>query len=426
MWSFELANPRTPSNTIYFCAKVRGHLDESAFREALGMLVDRQAALRTIIAGAPGEEEQVVLPSAEPPLEVVDLTHLSAEDAQQEALRRANATVETGFDPREKPPHRGFLYRLGDESRLLLLHIHHIVADGWSLGVALAEVGAAYQALIEGREPSLPELPIQFGDWVVWEHEWLRGLDLTSQLEYWGPRLRPAPTVDLGCDRPGGDRSDLSGASVEMAIPDALTTAMRNASRDCGVTPFMFLAGAVATQCKSLGGVDMVAIDLMLANRVLPEIHGLIGMFVNTLPLHVDVSGDPTFRELVGRINDACTPVYAAQKFPIETLYERLGVENGSDGARIAQVELVFHNWPLEVMSLGAAELERVDLKEGFSFHDYEFHLFDGPSSVSGFVDYKTSLYEEASIQEKLRVLQRMLGDAARNPDVRLSELMRR
>jgi hypothetical protein len=427
MWSYELLYPRTPSNTIYFCAKVRGHLDESAFREGLGRLIDRHAALRTIVVGGPGEEQQVVLPSVETPLDVVDLTHLPVEDAEQEALRQADAIVATGFDLSPRPPHRGVLYRLGGESRLLFLQIHHIVADGWSLGVALGELSAIYEALIEGRDPSLPPLPIQYGDWAVWEHEWLRGQDLAAtQGEYWAPRLRPAPAVDLGYDHPDGDRSDLSGGSVEMMIPEELTAAIRRASRECGVTPFMFLAGAVAAQCKSLGGADRLAIDLMLANRVLPEIHGLVGMFSNTLPLWIDVSGDPSFRELLGRVHSASTAVYATQQVPIEALEESLGIERGSDGTRIAQVELVFHNWPLEVMNLGAAKLERIDLKEWHSFHDFEFHLWDGPSTVDGFVDYKTSLYEEASIREKLGVLQRMFGDAARNPDCRLSELMRR
>jgi Condensation domain len=422
-WSFELLSPANPANTLFFCASVRGFLDESALREALWMLVDRHAILRTVIDGAPGHEQQVVLANIATVLDIVDLTDRRAEDGQRQAVAHAQAVIAQGFDVRHGPLMRMVLYRLGDESRILVLQIHHIVADGWSFGVALFELRSIYESLVDGRDPALPPLAIQYGDFSVWEHEWLRTQDLTALGQYWGPRLRGAPALALGYDHPAGDRRDISGASIDMVLGEAIASAMRRVGRECGATTFMCLAAGIAVLCHALSGATDVAIEAVLANRVLPETQGLIGMFINNLPLRVDLSGDPTFRELLSRVQTMCTAAYATQQVPLEALLESLDIDHASDGTPIAQVELVFQNWPVPAMRLGSAEFERLELDQAFSFHDLEFHLWDGPV-IEGRVAYKTALFEEESVHRKLHALQRILSDATSSPDRRLSDLI--
>lgn len=422
-WSFELLSPANPANTLFFCASVRGFLDESALREALRVLVDRHAVLRTVIDGTPGREQQVVLASIAMALDIVDLTDRGAGDAERHAVAHAQSVIAQGFDVRHGPLARVVLYRLGDESRILVLQIHHIIADGWSFGVALFELRSIYESLLEGRDPALPPLPIQYGDFSIWEHEWLRTQDLTALGQYWGPRLRGAPALALGDDHPAGDRRDISGASVDLVLEDAITSAMRRVCRECGATTFMCLVAGIAVLCHALSGATDVAIEAVLANRMLPETQGLIGMFINNLPLRVDLSGDPTFRELLSRVQTVCGPAYATQQVPLEALLESLDIDHASDGTPIAQVELVFQNWPAPAMRLGSAEFARLELDQTFSFHDLEFHLWDGPV-IAGRVAYKTALFEEDSVRGKLHVLKRILSDGTRSPDRRLSDLI--
>src|SRR5437763_35180 len=293
-----------PGNTFYnvpTVIRLRGNLDLAALQKSLDEIIRRHEVLRTTFASVDGEPAQIVGPAESLRLPLTDLS--SADEAERElhARRFIEEEARRPFDLSQGPFIRAFMLRLGDEEHILLLNMHHAVTDAWSSGVFMRELAALYEAFIGGRPSPLPELGVQYADYAVWQRQWLQGEVLDSQLSYWRERLGgDLPTLELPTDRPHPTLQTSHGAKYSFALPKPLSEGLKELTRREGATLFMTLLAGLKTLFHRYTGQTDISIGSSTANRSRPELEGLIGFFVNTLVMRADLSGDPTFHELLG------------------------------------------------------------------------------------------------------------------------------
>ncbi|HEV7514904.1 MAG TPA: condensation domain-containing protein, partial [Thermoanaerobaculia bacterium] len=338
LWFLDRLEPGGSAYNISAAVRLVGPLDVPAFAAALGEVVRRHETLRT--GFREGQHEmagwpvQVIAAWSPPELAVVDLSVLSGGPggAREAAIRRL-AGEEAGrpFDLAQGQPLRVALLRQSGSLHVLLLTVHHIAADGWSMEVLVRELPALYGAFCAGRRSPLPELPLQYADFAVWQRAWLSGATLEAQTAYWRQALAGAPILDLPTDRPRPAVRSSRGAGRKMALPPCLSADLRRFARGQGATPFMVLLAAFEILLGRLDGQEDLLVGSPIANRNHREIEGLIGFFVNTLVLRADLSGDPDFLTFLGRTREATLSAYAHQDLPFEKLVEELApVRDGS------------------------------------------------------------------------------------------------
>ncbi|HZH99277.1 MAG TPA: condensation domain-containing protein, partial [Fimbriimonadaceae bacterium] len=302
MWLLDQLEPDTPTYNISNAVRLAGRLNVESLGRSLKEIVSRHEALRTTFAAVDGEPVQVISPVTDVDLPIDDLTTLPEAEREDEAKRRARQEARRPFDLERGPLFRAKLLRLGEEEHLLLLTMHHVVSDGWSMGVLWRELGALYGAFSEGKPSPLAELPIQYADYALWQRQWLTGEVLDSQLTYWKERLAELSPLELPTDRPRSAAQTHRGASQELVLSESLTEALRDLARREGATLFMVLLGAFQVLLSRYAGQEDVAIGTPIAGRTRAETEGLIGFFLNTLVMRTDLSGDPTFREVLSRV----------------------------------------------------------------------------------------------------------------------------
>ncbi|HLL48050.1 MAG TPA: condensation domain-containing protein, partial [Longimicrobiaceae bacterium] len=308
--------------------RLAGALDADALERALGEVVRRHESLRTVVAERAGEPEQVVAPAAELRLAVEGLGGLPAAEREAAARRRVREESERPFDLERGPLFRALLLRLGAEEHVLVLCVHHVVSDGWSMGVLFGELSALYGAFARGEPSPLAELPIQYADYAVWQREHLSGEVLERQLAYWTRRLAGAPSLlELPTDRPRPAAQSFRGARLRFELPAGLVDALGELARREDATLYMVLAAAFQLLLSRWSGQEDLVVGTPVAGRTHPETEGLIGLFANTLALRGDLSGEPTFRELLGRVRESALGAFAHQDLPFEKLLEELDVE---------------------------------------------------------------------------------------------------
>ena len=299
--------------------RLRGALDPAVLGRALGRVVHRHEALRTVFEADDGEPRQRILPWAAADLRQQDATD---EEHARALIRREPAEP---FDLSTGPVLRALLIRLADDDHVLALTLHHIAGDGWSLAVLRTELTAQYSALLDGAEADLPRLPVQYADFAQWERQTLSGPRLRKRLDYWLENLRDAPAVlELPADRPRPPVSGSDAGTVEWSLAAGLVTTARNLSRSSGATLFMTLLAAFQVVLSRAAHSEDVLVATPVANRNRTEVEGLIGMFVNTLVLRGDLSGDPSFRDLLLRTRTTATRAFAHADLPFDLLVEKL------------------------------------------------------------------------------------------------------
>ncbi|HLL46076.1 MAG TPA: condensation domain-containing protein, partial [Longimicrobiaceae bacterium] len=302
--------------------RLEGRLDVAALGRGVEELVSRHEALRTVFAVRDGAPVQVVAPAA-CPLPVEDLTHLPGAEREAEARRIAAAEAARPFDLERGPLFRAKLLRLGAGEHVLVLCMHHLVADGWSLDVLFRELAALYGAFTRGEPSPLPPLPVRYADYALWQREHLDGEVLERQLAYWRERLAGAPGVlELPTDRPRPAEQSFRGARERFRLAPGTTAAVRALGAREGATPYMVLLAAFQLLLARYSGEDDLVVGSPIAGRTRPETEGLVGFFANTLALRGDLSGRPTFRELLGRVRETALGAYQHQEVPFEKLVE--------------------------------------------------------------------------------------------------------
>ena len=339
-----------PGNSVYnvpSALRLTGPLNFNALQQSLQQIVHRHEALRTTFALIEGEPVQVI-PAAVPVLlPLLDLQSLDPDSRKAEARRLIDEEAQRPFDLEQGPLFRASLLRLSEEDHILLLSLHHIVSDGWSQGVLRRELVALYRAGCHGQPSELPDLPLQYADYAVWQRQWLQGAALARQVDYWKAHLAGAPSfLELPTDRPRPAVKSFRGARRGLQLSQALTSSLSELSQREGATLFMTLLAAFQTLLYHYSGQSDIVVGTPIANRTRSEVEGLIGLFMNTLALRGDLSGDPRFTALLGRVRESALGAYAHQDLPFEKLVEELKPERSLSHSPVFQVMLILQNAP--------------------------------------------------------------------------------
>jgi amino acid adenylation domain-containing protein len=404
--------------------RLHGRLDVMALRRALQEIVRRHEALRTVFRAREPEPVQVVLPPAPLDLPLHDLSGLPADD-RDDALRvLVRDEVRRPFDLVAGPLFRAMLARLDGDEHALLWNMHHIVGDGWSLDVFHRELGALYDAFARGEPSPLAELPVQYADYALWQRAWLRGEVLERQLAWWKAHLAGAPTLlELPTDRPRSAVRTWRGARQPFNLDDGLRRRLEAVARGEGATLFMVLLAAWQVLLGKYAGTDDVVVGSPIAGRTRAETEGLIGFFVNTLALRADLSGDPRFGELVGRVREVTLGAYEHQELPFAKLVEELEVERSLGHSPLVQVMFALHNGPAEGLRLAGVETQAREVVLETAKFDLTLSLEAQQEGLEGRIAYSTELFDAATITRLGKHYRTLLEEIAANPGRRLSEL---
>ncbi|HEU4559433.1 MAG TPA: amino acid adenylation domain-containing protein, partial [Longimicrobium sp.] len=401
-----------------------GALDEAALERALGEVVRRHEALRTVFAEADGSPVQVIAPFGGFVLAVEDLSALSEADREAAVRRRAGEEARQPFDLSAGPLFRAALLRLGAEEHVLLFSMHHIVTDGWSMGVLFGELSALYAAYREGRESPLGELAVQYADYAIWQREQFAGEVLGGQLAYWRERLADAHALlELPTDHPRPPVQTHRGATAPVELSPELQERLQALGRSEGATLYMTLLSAFQVLLGKYAGSDDVVVGSPIAGRTRGEVEELIGFFVNTLVLRADLSGDPGFREVLGRVREVALGAYQHQEVPFERLVAELQPERSMSHSPLFQVMFALQNARGSGGGLAGLSVSGVGADLASAKFDLSLSLMATAHGLRGGLTYSADLFERGTIERMLGHLERVLEQVATNADVRLSRL---
>ncbi len=418
-----------PANNFYNEASaipILQPLDVAALEQSLNEIVARHEALRTTFVVADGQPVQIIAAALSLPLPIVDLRGLPEPERSAEALRLGTDEARRPFDLAKGPLVRTTLFRLGQDDYLFLLTMHHIVCDGWSMEVFFHELITLYSAFSMGEPSPLPELPIQYADFAIWQRQCLQGEVLEAQLDYWKRQLAGLPMLALPTDRPRPAMGTFQGARRPVKISKPLTEALRALGRQEEATLFMTLLAAYQTLLHRYTGQEDVVVGAPIANRNRTEVETLIGFFVNALVMRADLSGDPSFREALRRVREMALGAYAHEDLPFEKLVDALEQERDLSRNPLFQVTFQLLSAP-RASKQAAEEAEEEtsfpEIEVGTAKFDLRLDLWEIAQGLDGQIEYSTDLFDEATIARMAGHFQVLLEAIVANPDERLSKL---
>ncbi|HYW07435.1 MAG TPA: amino acid adenylation domain-containing protein, partial [Longimicrobium sp.] len=397
LWFVDQMEPGSPMYNMPAVLRLHGALDVAALGRAFEELVRRHESLRTVFPTVDGEPVQRVLPAGPVPFPSEDVGPLAEAEREETVVRRATEWAWRPFNLQQGPLFTPGLLRVAADDHVLMIGMHHIIGDGWSMGVFFRELAELYGAFLQGTEAALPALTVRYADYAVWQREWLSGEALDAQLDYWRERLGGAPAVlDLPLDRPRPAVRDYRGGVHHFAIPAERIEAVRALARREGATLFMTLLAAFDLLLARYSGQEDIVVGTPIAGRTRRELEGLVGLFLNTLALRVDVSGDPTFRALLGRVRETTLGAYSHQEIPFERLVEELRPERSLAHAPLFQVMFVLQNTPDGIgLTLPGLTVAGVGRAEDVARFDIVLNLAEtGDGAVHGALSYALDLFE--------------------------------
>ncbi|OFA51558.1 hypothetical protein BEN35_13405 [Streptomyces fradiae] len=422
LWFLHQLDADSGMYNIPLAIRLRGTLDQAAVQQALNDVVARHEALRTLFPATDGQPHQVVLPTADVPLTVAE----PHEDRLMEVLA---AEAARGFDLASEPPLRAALFETGPDDHVLLVVVHHIAGDGWSLAPLLRDLEAAY------RKRGLPELPVQYADYALWQRRVLGSEDdpdsvISRQLAYWKEALAGLPDVlDLPADRPRPAVASHRGGRLDWELDAATHQALTALARESGVSLFMVMQAAVAALFTRLGAGTDIPLGTAVAGRTDEALDDIVGFFVNTLVLRTDTSGNPTFRELLDRVRETDLSAFAHQDVPFERLVELLNPERSLGRHPLFQTMLTLQNTPEPDLDLPGVVPSAVDVTGGPAKFDLLLDLretFDDrgrPAGIEATAEFARDLYDAAAIGTLCGRLARVLGQVTADPGRRLAAI---
>ncbi|NOZ56810.1 MAG: amino acid adenylation domain-containing protein, partial [Calditrichaeota bacterium] len=426
LWFLHQLEPESAVYNITEALRFGDDFDPVAFTRSLEQVVRRHEVLRTTFAEENGRPIQVVHEDFSLPVRVVDLGSLNESEAAEEVHRLTRIESRRPFDLEHGPLFRVTLFALPNGDWGVVVVMHHIISDGWSMGVLIRELGAAYQALKRGEELSLPELEIQYGDFAAWQRSWLQGEVLEKELDYWREQLGDSPGyLELPTDRPRPAVKTFAGSKITFELDRDLSEQIRALGRAEGATLFMTLLGAWQALLSRYSGQTDVSVGSVIANRNRRETEGLIGFFVNTLVFRTDLSGNPTFREILRRVREVSLGAYAHQDVPFEKVVEAVQPERDLSHTPLFQVMFVLQNMPLAAGGLGeGVRVESLDADSGLTQYDLTLSMQElGNGQLGGILEYNTDLFDRETVERLLTHYRNFLRQVATNAELRLEEI---
>ena len=422
LWLLDRLEPGSATYNIGRLLRLRGTLAEAALRSGLQAVVARHEVLRTSFVEMEGEPLQVIAPTRSVELAVVDLSGIA--DGEAEALRRTQAEAQRPFDLTGDTLLRATLLRLGPQVHLLLLVMHHIVTDAWSMSVFFEELGHHYTASITGRPAAVPDLRLQYGDFSRWQKEALRGPLLDRKIDYWRSRLAGMePVLELPTDRPRPAARTPHGGVERVVFPPALRDRLKAVARDASATLFQTLLATFAVLLARYTGRDDIVVGSPTAGRRDVDLENLIGFFVHTLVLRTDLSGDPTFRELLERVRGTTLAAYDHQEVPFERIIADLHVPRSLSHTPLFQVMFILQNAPRQRLELPGLTLDEIEFDPGTAKFDLTVDMAEVDEGLSCAFEYSTDLFEASTITRMLDHFRVLLEAAAADPAQRISAL---
>ena len=422
LWFFDQIEPGNPLYSFPAAIRLTGVLDVKVLEQSLSGIIGRHEILRTNFRKINGTAVQAIQPPFYVDLPVVDLR--ANPERHREAGRRASEAARYCFNLSDGPLLRASLLRTGDEDHLLILTMHHIIFDGWSIGVLVGELATLYDSIAAGVEAKLPELPLQYRDFARWQRDWLRGERLEQGLSYWRRQLRGAPhLLELPADHPRPPVQTFRGAHQAVTLPQTLSKALAEVGRSEGATLFMTLLAAFKVLLFRYTGNTDIVVGSPIANRTWTETEQLIGFFLNTLPLRTDLSGQPSYRDLLRRVRQVTLSAYAHQEAPFEKLVEELQPVRSTAHNPLFQVMFVLQNTPAPVAACGTLAFQLVEHENWVSKFDLSLSLSETEDGLRGWIEYSTDLFEAATISRLIAHFEVLLGSIVLAPDTPIDRL---
>lgn len=431
LWFLNQLEPDNPFYNVAIAVQLVGQLNTATLEQSLNEVIRRHEALRTSFSDIAGRPIQAIHPALQVTLLVVDCTTI--QNSNSKIQNCILEEVQQPFDLSQVPLLRAKLLRLQQEEHLLLLTLHHIISDGWSIGVLIRELAVLYEAFSSGQRSSrgeatptpLPELSIQYADFADWQRQWLQGEVLETQLGYWQQQLGSIlPVLQLPTDRPRPAIQTFRGAKQSLAFPKALTEALKDLNQQEGVTLFMSLLAVFKTLLYCYTNQTNILVGSPVAGRTKAETEGLIGFFINTLVLRTDLSGNPSFQELLKRVRKVALGAYAHQALPFEKLVEELQPQRNLSFNPLFQVMFILQNTPIPaVITLPGLTMAPLEVDSGTSKFDLKLSLWESSEGLNGSLEYKTDLFDATTITCMASHFERLLHQVVTQPDIRLNEL---
>ena len=426
IWGLYKLDPSSSAFNISIVLRLEGELDITALKRAFGAMVRRHEVLRTtfdVTADGGQPFQSVHTPPSYWPLPLTDLGHLPPSARNDEMRRLITVEAERPFNLEAGPTFRTMLLRLGADEHVLLLSLHQIVADGWSVGILLRELVVLYET--KGASSSLPPLPVQYADFAVWQRQWLQGEVLKKQLDYWRRQFDDLPpTLELPTDFPRRAMQSFRGRREFISVDEKLSRELKELGQREGATLFMTLLAAFQLLLHQHIGQDDIVVGSNIANRNRGAVENLIGFFVNTIVLRTSLGGNPTFRELLARARDVTLGAYARQDVPFEMLLESICLQHHEHLVPPLQVMFVLQNAPFPTVEVKGLRLSVLDWSSETSNFDLVLYLNETGRQLTVQLHYNTDLFAAATIRRMLERFQNLLQTIVKNPDAKIASLL--
>ncbi len=423
LWFLDQLDPGTAAYNLPRAFRITGPLNVDVLTRAFQIVVQRHASLRTVFDSVEGEGRQIVLSEVEVKIPIVDLVGFPQSKRESEALRIAGEEGTKPFDLREGPLIRPILVRLDPETHFLVLVMHHIITDGWSIALLFREVTKCYEFITKNQTPELPELPLQYAEYAHWQREYMSGDVLATEIEYWKHKLAGAQTMlDLPTDHPRPPTTSWHGSNEEFTLDNDALTKMKALAQAESATLFMVTMAAFQALLWRYTNQESILVGTPTAGRGDVDIENMIGLFVNTLVFRADFSTNPTFRDLISQVRSFALEAYAHQDVPFEKLVEELIPQRSLDTHPLFQVMFTFQNIPKQVFEIPGLTIKEMPFEAGIAKFDLSAEVWENSEFHCQF-EYNTDLFERSTIRRMLGHFERLLTAVVENPSLGVAQI---
>ncbi|PLZ94164.1 non-ribosomal peptide synthetase [Fischerella muscicola CCMEE 5323] len=424
LWFIHQFVPDSPAYNIPILINCKGEVNEAVVAQSLNEIIRRHAVLRTNFVVVDGQPLQVIQPATKLTLLTEDLQQVAVNQRAEQVRRLATEFAQQPFDLSSQPLLRAKLLRLDQQEYTLLLTLHHIIADGWSIGILIQELAALYAAFSRGEPSPLPELPIQYIDFAYWQRQWLQSDRIQTLLTYWKQQLGgKLPVLNLPTDRPRSPIQTFKGAQAKLTLSPTLTAELKKLGHSEGATLFMTMLAAFKVLLYRYTGQTDILVGSPIANRNQTEVKALIGYFVNVLVLRTDLANQPSFRELLSRVKSTALEAYIHQDLPFEKLVEELHLDRDLSYNPLFQVMFVLQNVPIPSPKLSDISITCQEGENGTAKFDLTLFVADTDHGLVVTAEYNTDLFNADTIHRLLGHFQTLLTGVVNNPDQCIADL---